>query len=105
MNIPNLYRYLHDAPFRFQAEFPTKNAETKKAIVRECARHLFPAFQDARHFLTPAGLAALHLDQFSSSSGSLPDIADDAASTVCGHVFRKGETIYRCKTCGLDGIY
>ena len=56
------------------------------------------AEQEARVAMYVAVQAALPLDQDGEPGGGRPA----RPGTVCGHVFKKGEVVYRCRTCGMD---
>ncbi|KAI9271943.1 hypothetical protein BDA99DRAFT_501414 [Phascolomyces articulosus] len=117
-----LAEYLWKTPFIFNGRF---NDDTRKAILTECYQSLWQHdptlmqhyfFNNQKEFLD-----AIHV-QLQNRNGKEypkttmvdpsivwhsngivppPDLSNEYGRQ-CGYVFRKGEPIYRCRTCGLD---
>ena len=56
---------------------------------------------EAEQVARVATYVAVQAAQPLSSSGQ-PGARTARPGSVCGHVFKKGEVVYRCRTCGMD---
>ncbi|ORZ04470.1 hypothetical protein BCR42DRAFT_198005, partial [Absidia repens] len=88
------YRALwHDNQAWMQQYFLKDNDDTTRSSLTERLRHdgLFP---------DSAGAADAALNN--SDDHDQPEYSEGQRGKQCGHLFKNGESVYRCKNCGLD---
>lgn len=95
----DLYKKLHTSPFIFNYELPVPPSifTTISKWLTDCMLDEKPEYADLL-FNRDGKRVLLGIT-------SNDDLRADEQATfarICGHVFSKGETIYRCRTCGLD---
>ncbi|KAI8819844.1 uncharacterized protein EV422DRAFT_620707 [Fimicolochytrium jonesii] len=114
----HLYTYLHNSPFpsHYRYELPIGRDTLDEIITivneRLCLgsspelvfgqRHVPGRFNesDPGSNDTGAGQGASSADAHPAARA--PEYQESHRGRACGHVFKKGEAIYRCRNCGLD---
>ncbi|RUS18204.1 hypothetical protein BC937DRAFT_89041 [Endogone sp. FLAS-F59071] len=100
-----LCSYLSASPALFSCHL-TDSA--KKQILRECYASLYGNDPKLTQFLFPNGFDDSLLSMASGDSNVLdkerdmPEYSEAQRGMSCGHVLKKGESVYRCRNCGLD---
>ncbi|EPY53009.1 N-end-recognizing protein [Schizosaccharomyces cryophilus OY26] len=100
-----LQRYLLESAERHAYD---SNDESKAHLLQEVYLSLLNYDENNwKYFLKGQPQSITSSFSLSSSQRAEPEYFDElqnkgTGSEVCGHVFRDGEVIYRCKTCGSD---
>lgn len=96
-----LYSYLFASPARFSCHL-TDSA--KKQILRECYASLYGNDPKLIQFLLPNGfddslfsLASGDVSSVLDKEEDMPEYSEAQRGRPCGHVLKKGESVYRCR--------
>ncbi|KAL1921436.1 uncharacterized protein VTP21DRAFT_11152 [Calcarisporiella thermophila] len=109
----NFFHFLRHAPHRYSYNF---TQAARHEILLECYTSLWGKHDEYMHLLFPSGfedaggvdgvLQQQHqIDQefdLPADDENLPEYTPAAKGKACGHVFRRGEAVYRCRNCALD---
>ena len=91
--------------------FPASIASTSAdafALLDQCDWHITMAqqraetLQDAHASAAAAAAAAVPSEGIAANASSQPEYSKNRRGMACGHVFRKGEPIFRCHECSFD---
>ncbi|KAH6581587.1 hypothetical protein BASA61_009006 [Batrachochytrium salamandrivorans] len=110
---PQLYTFLHYAPFMYDLKLPLTGA-VRKTILAVVWYHMSMGSRSVFEDLvgSPSSIVVptdddtagrQGLDTPSDDEDHLPlEYQPSQRGKACGHVFDRGEGIYRCRTCALD---
>lgn len=98
--------FLQNCPFYHEGQSPAEDGSTKDFIMRLNEGDDQYAEYQSKIFSALSGFLVTNNDDSSVSSTSPLSLdhftEKEKGAVACGHVFRKGELVYRCKQCGND---
>ncbi|KAL1925009.1 uncharacterized protein VTP21DRAFT_4663 [Calcarisporiella thermophila] len=109
----SLAAFLRRAPLHYNYDFTQQRVRYE--ILLECYTSLWGRRDEFMHLLFPRGFedaggveGILQQQQHEldfdlpADDENLPEYSPAAKGKACGHVFRRGEPVYRCRNCALD---
>ncbi|KAI9000300.1 hypothetical protein BC832DRAFT_149454 [Gaertneriomyces semiglobifer] len=89
-----LYTYLHSSPLRYAYSLPLSDGVKNDVLIRLKERLCLGVGVNLSEWVFPAGAP--------SGDGVEPEYQESQRGKACGHVFKRGEGVWRCRNCAFD---